>query len=63
MFYTYDLELDPSFVPQPIDGEVESFELMPIGQVMEIVESDPVTQAKLRKQVRFESLLAHILLI
>lgn len=41
MFYTYDLELDPSFVPQPIDGEVESFELMPIGQVMEIVESDP----------------------
>jgi len=41
MFYTYDLELDPSFTPQPIDGEVESFELLPIGQVMEIVENDP----------------------
>ena len=41
IFYTYDLELDPSFVPQPTDGEVESFALLPIGQVIEIVENDP----------------------
>jgi isopentenyldiphosphate isomerase len=41
MFYTYDLELDPDFVPQAVDGEVESFELLPIGEVMRIVETEP----------------------
>ncbi|UUX48163.1 DUF4743 domain-containing protein [Nisaea acidiphila] len=41
MFYTYDLELDPDFVPEAVDGEVESFELLPVGEVMRIVESEP----------------------
>lgn len=41
MFYTYDLELDPDFVPQAVDGEVESFELLPVGEVMRIVETEP----------------------
>lgn len=41
MFYTYDLELDPDFVPRAVDGEVETFELLPIGEVMEIVEKEP----------------------
>jgi len=41
MFYTYDLELDADFVPEAVDGEVERFELLPIGEVMEIVEQQP----------------------
>lgn len=41
VMYVYDLELDPEFVPQAVDGEVESFELLPIGEVMEIVEREP----------------------
>ncbi|WP_420402719.1 DUF4743 domain-containing protein [Nisaea sp.] len=41
MFYTYDLELDPAFVPHAVDGEVESFELLPVGDVMRIVETEP----------------------
>lgn len=35
--YCFDLELPESFVPQPIDGEVESFDLWPIEQVATIV--------------------------
>ena len=31
----YDLELPPDFVPRNSDGEVDSFELVPIAQVME----------------------------
>ncbi|WP_193185704.1 NUDIX hydrolase [Nisaea sediminum] len=41
VMYIYDLELDPDFVPQAVDGEVESFELLPIGEVMRIVETEP----------------------
>ncbi len=33
----YDLPLPPDFTPQPADGEVESFELLQIGTIMEIV--------------------------
>lgn len=33
----YDLTLPPDFTPEPADGEVESFALLPIGTVMEIV--------------------------
>jgi 8-oxo-dGTP pyrophosphatase MutT (NUDIX family) len=31
----YDLELPESFVPVPADGEVESFALLPLGEVLE----------------------------
>lgn len=33
----YDLLLPPDFVPRPADGEVESFELWPIQQMLEVV--------------------------
>ena len=33
----YDLTLPADFVPAPEDGEVESFELLPVRQVMELV--------------------------
>ncbi|HEX7390061.1 MAG TPA: NUDIX domain-containing protein [Acidiphilium sp.] len=37
----YDLDLPESFAPHAADGEVESFTLMPVGQVLErIVESE-----------------------
>ncbi len=35
--YCFDLELPPDFIPQGNDGEVESFELMPLQKVAEIV--------------------------
>ncbi|MFC1748604.1 DUF4743 domain-containing protein [Pseudomonadota bacterium] len=35
--YCYDLELPESFIPRCTDGEVESFELMPIEDVMRTV--------------------------
>lgn len=35
--YCYDLELPESFTPRPADGEVESFELWPVAQVVETV--------------------------
>ncbi len=35
--YCYDLDLPPDFIPQPSDGEVESFELWPIERAMEAV--------------------------
>jgi 8-oxo-dGTP pyrophosphatase MutT (NUDIX family) len=35
--YTYDLDLPDSFVPQPADGEVESFSLWPLARVFEAV--------------------------
>jgi isopentenyldiphosphate isomerase len=35
--FCYDIELPESFVPVCTDGEVESFELMPINDVMEII--------------------------
>jgi 8-oxo-dGTP pyrophosphatase MutT (NUDIX family) len=35
--HCYDLDLPPDFTPQPVDGEVEGFELWPIGRVLEAV--------------------------
>jgi 8-oxo-dGTP pyrophosphatase MutT (NUDIX family) len=35
--YTYDLDLPDSFIPQPADGEVESFSLWPLARVFEAV--------------------------
>jgi 8-oxo-dGTP pyrophosphatase MutT (NUDIX family) len=35
--YAYDLDLPDSFVPQPADGEVESFSLWPLARVFEAV--------------------------
>ncbi|WP_448204130.1 DUF4743 domain-containing protein [Azospirillum sp. sgz302134] len=35
--FLYDLELDPGFVPQNTDGEVECFELWPLDRVAESV--------------------------
>ena len=32
--HCYDLELPPDFVPRAADGEVESFELWPLGDVL-----------------------------
>ncbi len=41
VMYCYDLELPADFVPLNRDGEVESFELLPIGKVARLVqESD-----------------------
>lgn len=37
--YVYDLALPADFTPHPLDGEVDGFTLMPIGEVAEIVES------------------------
>jgi len=37
LLYCYDLELPDGFVPRCTDGEVESFSLMPVDEVMEIV--------------------------
>ena len=34
--YAYDLELPESFIPQPADGEVESFALWPLARVLEV---------------------------
>jgi hypothetical protein len=35
--FCFDLELPESFIPHPADGEVESFMLWPISQVMQTV--------------------------
>jgi 8-oxo-dGTP pyrophosphatase MutT (NUDIX family) len=35
--YCYDIELPDNFTPVCTDGEVESFELMPVNKVMEII--------------------------
>ncbi|WP_156938798.1 NUDIX hydrolase [Asaia astilbis] len=35
--FCYDLVLPRSFTPQPVDGEVAFFELMPLERVFEIV--------------------------
>jgi len=37
--YCYDIELPEDFTPVCTDGEVESFELMPINEVMEIIQN------------------------
>ena len=41
VMFVYDLQLAPSFVPLPNDGEVESFELLPIKDIMETVRNFP----------------------
>lgn len=42
VLFCYDLELPASFIPRPVDGEVESFELKPIDWVIEkILEGGP----------------------
>lgn len=35
--YCYDLELPPTFVPQPVDGEMESFDLWPAARAVATV--------------------------
>ena len=37
LIYCYDLDLPEGFIPRPTDGEVEAFELWPIGQAVEAV--------------------------
>jgi 8-oxo-dGTP pyrophosphatase MutT (NUDIX family) len=37
VIYAYDLELPESFVPHPVDGEVEHFDLWPLTRVLEIL--------------------------
>lgn len=37
--FVYDLITPDNFIPMPNDGEVESFELMPIGEVFDMVEN------------------------
>lgn len=37
VLFVYDLELPESFVPQAMDGEVESFELRPAHEVLDVV--------------------------
>jgi hypothetical protein len=37
LLYCYDLDLPEDFIPRPSDGEVEAFELWPIGQAVEAV--------------------------
>ncbi len=36
--FVFDLELPLDFMPKPVDGEVESFALMPVKDVMDLVE-------------------------
>lgn len=37
VLFAYDLELPEDFVPQPMDGEVESFALWPLARVAEVL--------------------------
>jgi 8-oxo-dGTP pyrophosphatase MutT (NUDIX family) len=37
VLHCFDLELPESFVPRPVDGEVEAFELWPIDRVIQAV--------------------------
>jgi 8-oxo-dGTP pyrophosphatase MutT (NUDIX family) len=39
VLFCYDIELPESFTPENTDGEVESFQLMPISEVAEIVKN------------------------
>ncbi|MEQ9332224.1 DUF4743 domain-containing protein [Thalassobaculum sp.] len=38
-FWSYDLRVPADFVPQPVDGEVHEFLLMPVDEVARIVET------------------------
>ncbi len=43
LLFTYDLELPPDFVPHNTDGEVESFQLLPVEEVLRLVaETDEI---------------------
>lgn len=35
--YTYDLAIDPSVKPRPVDGEAESFELLDVQEVLSLM--------------------------
>lgn len=37
VLFVFDIQLPPSFTPTPCDGEVESFQLLPISEVARIV--------------------------
>jgi len=37
VLFVYDIKLSPSFVPKPLDGEVEWFKLLPVDEVAELV--------------------------
>ena len=37
VFFVYDLELPADFTPVPVDGEVESFELMDLQTVVNLI--------------------------
>ena len=37
VLFCYDLELPPEFVPVAVDGEVESFERVPVREAMRMV--------------------------
>ena len=37
VLFCYDLDLPASFVPKPVDGEVESFQLWPLERVVQAV--------------------------
>ena len=37
LIHAYDLELPEDFIPNPVDGEVESFSLWPLTQVLEVL--------------------------
>ena len=37
VLYTFDLRCPEDFVPRPVDGEVESFRLVPVAEVGEMV--------------------------
>lgn len=39
--FCYDLELPPDFVPEPRDGEVERFLLVPVEELMQVVADEP----------------------
>ncbi len=38
-FWSFDLQVPPGFEPQPVDGEVDEFMLMPVDAVARIVET------------------------
>lgn len=38
IIYCYDLELSSDFIPKPMDGEVEKFELLDLEQICQIIE-------------------------
>ena len=40
VLFCYDLELEEAFVPKPVDGEVESLELLPIEKVCKSLHSN-----------------------